>query len=215
MSELIETALRLLPPFNESAGASCPTKVPQWRNTRRCCRPIPRHGRSLAFAVDTNVLVYAPMRTRNCIPPAVTGSNSNGRDRCLYEFLRATTHSCVMRLPWSAPVVWNFVAALLDSPGLAVLLPTERHADVAEESFWSCRTLPTICSTTHTAVLMREHGTARICTRDTDFNQFPFSRINRSRSFVALLAGACVLDGMFLVAAQSIGRPQHSGTYKH
>jgi hypothetical protein len=87
MSELVETALRLLPPFNESAGESCPTKVPQWRNTRRCCRPMPRHGRSLALAVDTNVLVYAPMRTRNCIPPAVTGSNSNGRDRCMVHHL--------------------------------------------------------------------------------------------------------------------------------
>src|SRR5262245_53892615 len=39
--------------------------------------------------------------------------------------------------------------------------------------------------------------------------------MSRARPLVALLAGACVLDGMFLVAAQSIGRPQHSGTYKH
>jgi len=30
---------------------------------------------------------------------------------------------------------------------------------------------------THTAVLMREHGIARICTRDTDFNQFPFLEV--------------------------------------
>ena len=26
----------------------------------------------------------------------------------------------------------------------------------------------------HTAVLMREHGVSRICTRDTDFHRFPF-----------------------------------------
>src|SRR5262249_8922648 len=26
----------------------------------------------------------------------------------------------------------------------------------------------------HTAILMRKHGIGRICTRDTDFNQFPF-----------------------------------------
>jgi len=26
----------------------------------------------------------------------------------------------------------------------------------------------------HTAVLMREHGISRICTRDTDFLKFPF-----------------------------------------
>ena len=26
----------------------------------------------------------------------------------------------------------------------------------------------------HIAVLMREHGVSRICTRDTDFQRFPF-----------------------------------------
>ena len=26
----------------------------------------------------------------------------------------------------------------------------------------------------HTAVLMREHGVSRICTRDTGFHRFPF-----------------------------------------
>jgi hypothetical protein len=39
-----------------------PTKVPQRRSTRRYCRPtcpIPRYGRSLVLAVDSNVLVYA------------------------------------------------------------------------------------------------------------------------------------------------------------
>jgi predicted nucleic acid-binding protein len=27
---------------------------------------------------------------------------------------------------------------------------------------------------TQTAVLMREHGIRRVCTRDTDFHRFPF-----------------------------------------
>jgi len=29
----------------------------------------------------------------------------------------------------------------------------------------------------HTAILMREHGIGRICTRDTDSNQFPFLEV--------------------------------------
>ena len=29
----------------------------------------------------------------------------------------------------------------------------------------------------HTAVLMREHGVSRICTRDSDFRHFPFLTI--------------------------------------
>jgi predicted nucleic acid-binding protein len=72
----------------------------------------------------------------------------------------------------------NFVAALLASPGLAVLVPTERHADVAEEVFLELPHLAgNILHDTHTAILMREHGIGRICTRDTDFNQFPFLEV--------------------------------------
>jgi uncharacterized protein len=29
----------------------------------------------------------------------------------------------------------------------------------------------------HTAILMREHGVNRICTRDTDFHRFPFVEV--------------------------------------
>src|SRR5436190_1377255 len=61
----------------------------------------------------------------------------------LYEFRRVTTHARVMRRPWSASAAWNFVAALLASAGLAVLVPTGRHADVAEGGHFgaaaSCR----------------------------------------------------------------------------
>jgi hypothetical protein len=36
-----------------------------------------------------------------------------------------------MRRPWSVLAAWEFVSALLASPGLALLVPTQRHADVA------------------------------------------------------------------------------------
>jgi predicted nucleic acid-binding protein len=85
-----------------------------------------------------------------------------------------TTHPRVMRQPWSAPAAWQFVTALLASPGFAVLVPTQRHADVIME-------LPHLCGNllhdAHTAILMREHGIGRICTRDTDFNQFRFLEV--------------------------------------
>jgi uncharacterized protein len=96
----------------------------------------------------------------------------------LYEFLRVTTHSRVVRRPWSAPAAWNFVTALLASPGLAVLVPTERHAAVAEEVILELPDLAgNLLDDAHTAVLMREHGIARIWTHDTDFNQFPFLEV--------------------------------------
>jgi predicted nucleic acid-binding protein len=67
------------------------------------------------------------------------------------------------------------VAALLASPGLGVLVPTPRHAEVAAQVITE---LPHLAANlfhdAHTAVLMREHGVRRIVTRDTDFHRFPF-----------------------------------------
>lgn len=135
------------------------------------------------FVVDTNVLVYAAdqdsphhARCREGL-----GSWRAGTDAwfltwgILYEFLRITTHPKVMRRPWTAAKAWEFVSVLLESPGLAVLIPTERHAAVAERVIDEIPHLAgNLVHDAHTAVLMREHGIRRIYTRDTDFHRFPF-----------------------------------------
>jgi predicted nucleic acid-binding protein len=91
------------------------------------------------LAVDTNVLVYAADADSQFHGPC-RGWLERQRARpdawyttwgILYEFLRVTTHPRVMRRPWTALAAWEFVTALLASPGLAVLVPTHRHADVA------------------------------------------------------------------------------------
>jgi len=70
------------------------------------------------------------------------------------------------------------VMALLASPGLSVLVATQRHADVAAEVIAELPHLAgNLLHDAHTAILMREHGVRRICTRDTDFNQFPFVEV--------------------------------------
>ena len=83
-----------------------------------------------------------------------------------------------MRRPWKAPAAWKFVAALLASPGLSVLVPTQRHPDVAAQVI---KELPQIAGNllhdAHTAILMREHGIRRVCTRDMDFHRFPFLEV--------------------------------------
>lgn len=135
------------------------------------------------FVVDTNVLVYAadqsaPEHTR-CRTLMEAWRGRNGAwyltwGIC-YEFLRVVTHPRVMRRPWTMDAAVGFLAALQASPGLGVLVPTDRHplvlADVTRE-------VPglsgNIVHDTQTAVLMREHGIRRICTRDTDFHRFPF-----------------------------------------
>ena len=135
------------------------------------------------IVVDTNILVYAA----DADSPFHTASrNWLERQRRLpdawyttwpivYEFLRVTTHPRVMRQPWSLAQAWEFVTVLLSSPGLGLLVPTQRHADVAGEVFAELPHLAAnLLHDSHTAILMREHGVRRICTRDTDFHRFPF-----------------------------------------
>ena len=83
-----------------------------------------------------------------------------------------------MRQPWSTPAAWDFVAALLASPGLGVLVATQRHAEVAGEVIAELPHLAgNLLHDAHTAILMREHGIRRVCTRDTDFHRFPFLEV--------------------------------------
>ena len=136
--------------------------------------------------VDTNIFVYAAdadsqwhakssdwIARRRGQPDAwyVTWS-------ILYEFIRVTTHPRVMRKPWSTAGAWAFISTLLDSPGLGVLTATERHADVAAQVIAELPWLAgNLIHDAHTAILMREHGIRRICTRDADFRRFAFLEV--------------------------------------
>jgi predicted nucleic acid-binding protein len=132
--------------------------------------------------------------TRNFTPPAATGSNASGRDRMpgtrpggiLYELLRVTTHPRAMRRPWSPKAAWEFVTALLASPGLAVLVPTDRHADVADEVILEFSHLSgNLFHDAHTAIVMREHGIRQICTPGYRFQPIHPLESHRSASTLA------------------------------
>ena len=86
-----------------------------------------------------------------------------------------STHRRVFRSPWTPGEARRFIAALVDSPGFEMLVATRRHAAILEQTVAE---LPDIRGNQmydlHTAVLMREHGVSRICTRDTGFHRFPF-----------------------------------------
>jgi len=138
------------------------------------------------LVVDTNILIYAADSDSPFHASARTWLEAQRVQAgawyttwpILYEFLRVTTHARVMRRPWSAGQAWGFVAALLASPGLGVLVPTERHADVAAQVIAELPHLAgNLLHDAHTAVLMREHGVRRICTRDVDFHRFPFLEV--------------------------------------
>ena len=136
--------------------------------------------------VDTNILVYAADRTS----PFHSACNDwlEARRRqpdawyttwpVVYEFLRVATHPRVLRHPWTAGRAWECVVRLLAAPGAGVLVQTERHADVAARLLAEHPELAgNVIHDAHTAVLMREHGIARICTRDTDFHRFPYLEV--------------------------------------
>lgn len=135
------------------------------------------------FVVDTDVLVYAADRSASgherCRTLLETWRRGNGAwyltwNIC-YEFLRVVTHPRVFRHPWDTGKAHQFLAAILSAPGLDVLVPTERHALVLGEVLNELPHLAgNVLHDAHTAVLMREHGIRRICTRDTDFHRFPF-----------------------------------------
>lgn len=138
------------------------------------------------FVVDTNVLVYAAdvrapehARCRVLLERwrAQQGAWYLTWGNC-YEFLRMVTHPRVLRLPWTSHEASGFLAALLQSPGLSLLVPTERHSAVLAEVTSEVPMLAgNMWHDAETAVLMREHGIRRICTRDTDFARFPFLEV--------------------------------------
>jgi toxin-antitoxin system PIN domain toxin len=137
-------------------------------------------------AVDTNVLVYAANSTSQFHEPCRKWLDHQRRRpdawyltwAIVYEFLRVSTHPRILPRPWTASAAWSFITGLLASPGLDVLVPTQRHADVAGELIAELPELAgNILHDAHTAILMREHGIKQICTRDTDFNRFPFLEV--------------------------------------
>lgn len=135
------------------------------------------------FVVDTNVLVYAADESapehQRCRSLVEGWRRRSGAwyltwGIC-YEFLRVVTHPRVLRRPWTMPAAVQFLAAVQDAPALDLLIPTDRHARVLAEVAAEVPTLSgNIVHDTQTAVLMREHGIRRICTRDTDFHRFHF-----------------------------------------
>ena len=138
------------------------------------------------FLVDTNILVYAANAdTTFYLRASAWLEKQRSRPDAWYvtwpiifEFLRVTTDPRGLPHPWTASKAWSFVSALLDSPGLSVLVPTDRHPQVAAAVFNELPFLTgNILQDAHTAILMREHGIRRICTRDTDFHRFPFLEV--------------------------------------
>ena len=132
---------------------------------------------------DTNVLVYAANRDSTFHRPCRRRLGEARRDpspaflswSVCYEFLRVTTHPRALQSPWRVRDACRFVSDLLASPGFDLLVATPRHQSVLAQTLSELPDLRgNVMHDLHTAVLMREHGVSRICTRDAGFRRFPF-----------------------------------------
>ena len=132
---------------------------------------------------DTNVLVYAANKASPFHLPCRRRLGDALRDpspafltwSVCYEFLRVTTHPRVLQSPWRPREACRFIADLLASTGFEVLVATPRHRTVLAQTISEVSDLRgNLMHDLHTAVLMREHGISRICTRDAHFRRFPF-----------------------------------------
>ena len=132
---------------------------------------------------DTNILLYAVDPgadlhevCRKALDEARTGpSPSYLTWNVCYEFMKVSTHPRTLPVPWRIDEAHTFLHMLLDSPGFSLLRPTERHQAVLAQTIAEFPDIRgNFVHDMHTAVLMREHGVSRICTRDTGFYRFPF-----------------------------------------
>lgn len=138
------------------------------------------------LVLDTNVLLDAANEESDFHERCLRWVDRSRRDpsptfltwNICYEFMRVSTHPRVLSSPWSPLEAWNFVETLLGSPGLALLRATHRHQAVLTQTLSEMpHVRGNVVHDLHTAVLMREHGIVRICTRDTDFHRFPFLEV--------------------------------------
>lgn len=131
---------------------------------------------------DTNVLLYA-VNEDSELYDACRRTLEEAREdpspsyltwNICYEFMRGCTHSAFAS-PKRLPEALNFLESLLAAPGFSVLRPTGRHQAVLAQTIDEFPDIRgNFVHDMHIAVLMREHGISRICTRDTGFYRFPF-----------------------------------------
>ncbi len=139
------------------------------------------------FVVDTNILVYATNPDGDQYPVAREALEEWRAEAeswfvtwpILFEYLRVSTLRGLFEHPRTLQQAWAFVAALLATPSIGILTPTERHARVVAELVAEYPSLSgSILHDFHTVALMREHGIGEIRTADGDFRRFEHLRVS-------------------------------------
>jgi toxin-antitoxin system PIN domain toxin len=131
-------------------------------------------------AVDTNLLVYAEMRSapQHGKAAQILKDLAEGPEPwaipwpCVYEFLRIVTHPRVYKPPVPLLVARADLAVILSSPSLVLLSETSRHSEVMEAVLKESGVTGNLIHDAHIAALCREHGVKELITGDGDFSKF-------------------------------------------
>ena len=131
-------------------------------------------------AIDTNVLVYAEIRSSahhrtslrlltslaEGIPPwAIPWP-------CIYEFIRIVTHPRVYHPPMPVTEVLADLAIILASPSVVVLSETPQHSEIMKKVLQESGATGNLVQDAHIATLCLEHGVEEFITGDRDFTRF-------------------------------------------
>jgi toxin-antitoxin system PIN domain toxin len=136
-------------------------------------------------AVDTNVLVYAEIRSspRHEVARQLLSEIAEGHVPwaipwpCIYEFLRVVTHPRVYHPPVPPAVALRDIRHLMASPTLVLLHETPNHPRVMMDVLSTSGVAGNLIHDAHIAALCLEHGIGEFITGDRDFTRFPFLRI--------------------------------------
>ncbi len=130
--------------------------------------------------LDVNLLLYAvdstsPVhdRARSWFEKTLSGSETVALPwHTLIAFIRLTTRAAVMVEPLEVDRALQYVEDWLAQPCVTVVHPTYRHTSVLRDLLGAVGTGGNRVPDAHLAALAIEHG-ATLCSRDSDFGQFP------------------------------------------
>lgn len=131
-------------------------------------------------AIDTNVLVYAEIRSsaHHHTSLSLLTSLAEGSPPwaipwpCIYEFIRIVTHPRVYHPAMPLTEALADLSVILASPSLTLLSETSHHSEIMKTVLQSSGASGNLVHDAHIAALCLEHGVEEFITGDRDFARF-------------------------------------------
>lgn len=132
------------------------------------------------IGVDTNVLVYAHREESEHHPIAAAWLRHLAEGAApwavpvfaLGEFLRVVSHPKLFERPTPLPTALDFLRAVLESPSARLIAPGRLYPRLLADAVLGAEARGNLVFDAQIAAVCREHGVARLLTRDRDFHRF-------------------------------------------